>query len=88
MPGAEVQRVRVGQQAEADDETATSTIEQLVPDRDRHQRAQHGAPGALLHPQRDREQPAHRGIEPVIGAEQAQQDVGPEIAALIWSGKQ
>ena len=37
----------------------------LVPDRDRRQRAQHRPPAALLHAERDREQPTHRGVEPV-----------------------
>ena len=76
--GADVQRLGVGDDAQHDDQERDERDRALMPDRDRPQRPQHGAPGTLLHPQRDREQPAHRGVEPVIGAQQAQQDVGPE----------
>ena len=41
-------------------------------DGDRHQRAQHGAAAALLHPARDGEQPAHGRVDAVVGAEPGQ----------------
>ena len=38
-------------------------------ERDRRQRAPHAARAPLLHPQRDRKEPSHSGINPVVGAE-------------------
>ena len=43
---------------------------QAMPQRDGQERAAHRAAAALLHSQRHGEQPAHRGIDPVIGAQQ------------------
>ena len=41
---------------------------------------------ALLHPERDREQPAHGGVQPVVGAEQPEQDPGPERRPSLSPG--
>jgi hypothetical protein len=41
-----------------------------MPECDRNQRSHHGARAVLLHSKSDREQPAHAGVDAVIGAQQ------------------
>src|SRR4029078_1736403 len=83
--GDHAQRARVGDDLESDDERRDERDRHLVPDGDRHERAQHGAPAALLHAPRHGEQPAHGRVDAVVGAEP---DQGQPRRAVAHDGKQ
>jgi hypothetical protein len=82
--GAHVQGSRVDDRRGAQHDAGQEHDRELVADGDRQQRAQHGAPAALLHPPRDGEQPAHRRVETVVGPEPGE----GEAERLIAHGKQ
>ena len=70
--GADPQLHRVGRRAQAEDEQRHERDRRLVADRDRHERAQHGAAAALLQAARDGEEPAHGRVDAVVDAEPGQ----------------
>ena len=49
-------------------------------ERDRQQGLEDHGPALPVQPERDREQPAHRRIDAVEGAEPGEREPGPEIA--------
>ena len=73
----QVQHRRVGHQPEPEHQRHDEHERELVADRDRRQGADDRAAVAVLHPERDREQPAHRGVQPVVGAERGDDRAAP-----------
>ena len=78
-PRGQVQDRRVGQQPQPEDQRDDEHERELVPDRDRRQRADDRAAVAVLHAERDREQPAHRWVEAVVGPERGDDQQRPEV---------
>ena len=69
-----VRKLNVGERGDRDDDRDRCKVSQ----RERHDRAKDGARALLLKAERDREEPAHRGIKAVIAAQQEERE--PDVA--------
>jgi hypothetical protein len=74
----DMQRARLHDRSRAEHDGGDEHDRQLVADGDRHEGTQHPAAFAVLHALRDGEQPPHRRVEAVVGAQrrERQPDAG------------
>src|SRR4051794_30664390 len=81
----DAQDARIDQQSRPQEGGGHKRDRQGMAERDRHHRQPHDAPIVPVHAERDGEEPAHAGIEPVKAPESRQREPRPYLGHAIWS---